>query len=145
MKRIVLVALVVFGLAQFIRPDLSVPEVNGSLDLIAMTDPPEAIAHALKVACYDCHSYQSRYPWYDRITPVNWWVQHHVEEAREEGNFSRWGELPDKKRRHFREEAGEMIADGEMPLPSYVNMHPEAKLSDDQRKMLMDFFSQHAP
>jgi len=133
-------AALVFGVAQFIRPDTNVPERDPAVDLIALTRPGNEVAGLLHTACYDCHSDQTVYPWYDRITPVNWWVQHHVDEARAEGNFSEWGELPEKKRKHFAEEAVELITDGEMPLPSYAFMHPDAELTEGQRQVLSGFF-----
>jgi hypothetical protein len=141
MKRVLTLTLLLLGLAQFIRPDTSVPVADPAQDLIAFTRPTPAVEQLLRVACYDCHSYETRYPWYDRITPVNWWVQHHVDEGREEGNFSVWGQLSAKKRMHFAEEAGEMIAEGEMPLPSYTWAHGEARLDAGQKKLLMDFFN----
>ncbi|MCU0319968.1 MAG: heme-binding domain-containing protein [Flavobacteriales bacterium] len=104
MKRIFVIAALVFGTAQFIRPDITVQP----------SDP---------------------------ATPVNWWVQHHVDEGRAEGNFSNWGELPEKKRKHFAEEAVEFIEAGEMPLPSYTWMHGEAKLNAAQKQALSAFFA----
>ncbi len=141
MKRLLLILLLLLGLAQFIRPDTSVPDHDPAQDLIAMTQPAPAVEQLLRAACYDCHSYETKYPWYDRITPTNWWVQHHVNEGREEGNFSIWGQLPEEKRRHFAEEAGEMIAEGEMPLTEYTWTHAEARLDAGQKKLLIDFFN----
>ena len=63
-----------------------------------------------------------------------------MNEGREEGNFSRWGELSVKKRRHFAEEAVELIEAGEMPLPSYTWMHPAAELNDEEKNLLVGFF-----
>jgi hypothetical protein len=140
MKRALVLAALAFGVAQFIRPDTSVSASDPGLDLIALTQPGDEVAGLLRTACYDCHSDQTVYPWYDRITPVNWWVQHHVDEARAEGNLSEWGELPEKKRRHFAEEAVELIMEGEMPLHSYTFMHPDAELTEGQRQVLSGYF-----
>jgi hypothetical protein len=140
MKRTLVLAALIFGAAQFIRPDTTVPDGNPALDVITLTQPDTEVASLLRTACYDCHSNETVYPWYDRITPVNWWVQHHVDEARAEGDLSRWGELPEKKRRHFAEEAVQLITEGEMPLPSYTFMHPEAELTAGQREVLSAFF-----
>lgn len=141
MRRIFLILLALFAIAQFIRPDTTAPTADPALDLIAITQPGDDVANLLRMACYDCHSNETKYPWYDRITPVNWWVQHHVNEARDEGNFSRWGELKAKKRKHFAEEAIELIKEGEMPLPSYTWMHGDAKLSEAQKLLLSEFFA----
>jgi hypothetical protein len=141
MKRIFVIAALVFGTAQFIRPDITVQPSDPAQDLITLTQPDAEVAALLRTACYDCHSNETAYPWYDRITPVNWWVQHHVDEGRAEGNFSNWGELPEKKRKHFAEEAVEFIEAGEMPLPSYTWMHGEAKLNGAQKQALAAFFT----
>lgn len=141
MKRILVITALVLGTAQFIRPDISVPVIDPAMDLVTLTQPSAEVASLLRTACYDCHSNETAYPWYDRITPVNFWVQHHVDEGRAEGNFSRWGELPEKKRKHFAEEAVEMIEAGEMPLPSYTWMHGDAKLTPAQQKALTSYFT----
>jgi hypothetical protein len=140
MKRTLIIAALVIGTAQFIRPDTSVPASAPAQDLITLTQPDAEVSALLRTACYDCHSNETTYPWYDRITPVNWWVQHHVDEGRAEGNFSRWGLLPEKKRKHFAEEAVEYIEAGEMPLPSYTWMHGDARLAPSHKEALASFF-----
>jgi hypothetical protein len=142
MKRSLIILAVVFLLAQFIRPDTALPAREPADDLIAITQPNAEVATLLRAACYDCHSSETKYPWYDRITPVNWWVQDHVEHGREEGNFSNWGGLKEKKRRHFAEEAVELIEEEEMPLPPYRITHPEARLTDAQRALLIGYWEQ---
>ncbi|HVS10446.1 MAG TPA: heme-binding domain-containing protein [Planctomycetota bacterium] len=86
-------------------------------------------------ACYDCHSNESRWPWYAHVAPASWLVQHDVEEAREHLNFSEW-HLP--QRHQF--EAVEMVEEGEMPLWYYALMHPSARLDEAETKALIDGF-----
>lgn len=83
-------------------------------------------------ACYDCHSNQSKWPWYSNIAPVSWLVAHDVEEGRSELNFSRW----DVKQRHIKD-AAEEVLEGEMPMWEYLLVHPEAKLSADEQAQLV--------
>ena len=84
-------------------------------------------------ACYDCHSNEPTLEWFDRIAPGSWIVAGHVREGRDELNFSEWdrdaGEADD---------AAETVVEGEMPLPEYRALHPEARLSDDERRVLVD-------
>jgi heme-binding protein len=80
-------------------------------------------------SCFDCHSNKTRWPWYSRIAPVSWWVIDHVEEGREHLNFSDWGLLSEEDRAEALEEIVEEVEEREMPLPSYLPMHPEAELS----------------
>lgn len=82
-------------------------------------------------ACFDCHSNQSQRRWY-HVAPASWWVAHHVEEAREHLNFSEL-DRPQKDA----DEAAEMVAEGEMPLRSYLLVHPAARLSAGERAELV--------
>ena len=141
MKRWKWIALGLVGVAQFIRPDRTAEPFDASADLIAVTRPSAQAEHLLRVACYDCHSGQPRYPWYMNITPVNWWMQHHINESREHFDLSAWGRGSNKRRAHWAEEAMEMLSEKEMPLPSFTWMHADARLSDAERKALIDFFS----
>lgn len=140
MKRVlpkVLLGLVVLFLgAQLVRPDRSNPPVESDVDA-----PPEVKA-LLKRACYDCHSHETTWPWYSNVAPVSWVVAHHVDEGRAELNFSKWAAYEPKRRAHKLEETEEMIEKGEMPLPGYVALHPEAKLTDAEKKTLIDWAKQ---
>jgi len=128
--------------AQFVRPGRTDEPFDPATDLIALTKPSAEVEHLLRVACYDCHSGQPRYPWYVNITPVNWWMQHHIDESREHFNVSEWGTISDKKRSHWAEEAVEMVGEGEMPLPSYTWTHGDARLTGNQRVLLTNYFKE---
>lgn len=83
-------------------------------------------------ACFDCHSHQTRWPWYSHVAPVSWVVQRHVDEGREHLNFSTWG----TPSRHAKE-AAEEVEEGEMPLRGYVALHPAAQLSPADKAALV--------
>lgn len=82
-------------------------------------------------ACFDCHSNETRWPWYSHVAPTSWLVQNHVDEGRHELNFSEWnrGSLE-------ADEAAEAVRTGEMPPRSYLLLHPEARLTDAEREQL---------
>jgi mono/diheme cytochrome c family protein len=82
--------------------------------------------------CGDCHSYETRWPWYASVAPTSWLVQHDVEEGRSEFNVSRWGEGKQEA-----EEAAEMLREGEMPPWFYLPAHPEARLDDATKQELL--------
>jgi len=86
-------------------------------------------------ACFDCHSNESKWPWYSNVAPVSWLVANHVKEGRHELNFSEW-DKPQKEAK----EAAEQLREGEMPIAGYVAMHAEAKLTDAEKKQLGDAF-----
>lgn len=141
-KKIVLGLAVVFIILQFFRIDKTVPVVEASGDFMNIHNPPNDIATILKTACYDCHSYKTKYPWYSNIAPVSWWIQEHIDHGREELNFSTWIDYSERRADHKLEEAAELVLNEEMPLPSYLRGHPEARLTAEQRTMLADWFEE---
>lgn len=126
--------------AQVFQPDRAVQANDPEHDLITVTAPAAEVQDLLRNACYDCHSDRTTYPWYSYITPVNFWMQHHIDEGRAEFDMSSWGRRRDKWQRHKAKESVEMLEEGEMPLPSYTWVHPQARLSDAERNALMGFF-----
>lgn len=138
MKRVLYVLLALFAVSQFIRPDRSVPAHDPATDLLVMTQAPADIATAVRSACYDCHSYQTDYPWYAAITPVNWWLQDHINEARHELNFSRWDAFADSK---AASEIAEEMLEGHMPPQDYTWMHAHAVLDSTTQRRVMDWFA----
>lgn len=140
-KRVLLGLLVILVVMQFFRIDKTLPPSDPSKDFINITKPSAEVAALLKVACYDCHSHQTEYPWYTNVAPVSWWIEHHIEDGRKHFNFSIWGDYDSAKQLHKLEEAAEEVGKGHMPLPSYTWGHAAAKLSDYQRKQLQDWFN----
>jgi hypothetical protein len=94
-------------------------------------DSPATRALAVR-ACFDCHSHQTRWPWYASVPLVGWWIEDHVVEGREHLNFSTW-DAPGKEAH----EAAEVVEEGEMPLSSYLPLHGEASLTDDEKRALV--------
>lgn len=136
-KKILPGLLVVFILLQLFRgtpPEIRSDNPN---DIIIQEEVSLEVATLLKSACYDCHSMESVYPWYSYITPVSWFLFDHVEDGRSELNFSEWGTMTTKRKLHKLKELVEEVEEGEMPLKSYLPMHPEARLSSDQRDQII--------
>jgi hypothetical protein len=139
-KYILIILLVVFGVMQFFTIDKSNPKVDKAKDLITITNPPAEIEKMIRSACYDCHSNETKYPWYSNVAPVSWFVGDHIEEGREHLNFSVWGDYPEGKANHKLHECEEELEENKMPLDSYTWTHGDAKLSDDQREELAEWF-----
>jgi len=140
-KRIIVGLIVIFVLMQFFRIDKNNPEFDPANDFIASMNPPQDIANMLKVACYDCHSNETRYPWYTNIAPLSWWIKDHINEGRRELNFSMWKTFNERRSNHKMKEGDEKVKDHDMPLKSYLIMHDDARLTDEQRKQLGDYFT----
>jgi len=141
MKKPLYILAALLVIAQFIRPERVAEPVDPAADLIALTQPSAEVEHLLRVACYDCHSGQPRYPWYAQFTPVNWWLDDHIQEGREHFDASSWGTVPGYQRDHQAKEVLEMMDTKEMPLESFTWTHADARLNDAQRKLLSDFFA----
>lgn len=82
-------------------------------------------------ACFDCHSNQTRWPWYSNIAPMSWYLQNHVDEGREVLNFSEWSRTYEEAG-----ESGETVLDGSMPPRSYLLLHPAARLTSAEQSEL---------
>ena len=132
LRVILLVLVVVFVAAQFVRPAFTNPPIDPTHELRA----PASVQAVLDRSCIDCHSNRTRYPWYSQISPVSWWLQDHIKEGRGELNVSEFGTYSPKKAAHKMEEVCEQVESGEMPLPSYLWMHPSAKLSAADKQTL---------
>jgi hypothetical protein len=95
---------------------------------------PDGRARELAVAaCYDCHSNRTRRPLYSRLAPISWLIARDVEQGREKLNFSTWeGSGGDAR------DAAETIVEGSMPPRRYLPLHADARLSEDERRLLVE-------
>ncbi|HEY0787258.1 MAG TPA: heme-binding domain-containing protein [Thermoanaerobaculia bacterium] len=132
----VIALLVLLAGAQLVRPARTNPPANAPLPI----DDPAAEA-VFRRACFDCHSNQTRWPWYAGVAPFSWLVVRDVNEGRSKMNFSTWkdpeGELP--------EEICEEVRKGAMPLKIYLSLHPEARLTQADKEALCGWAGRAAP
>jgi hypothetical protein len=129
--------------AQFYQPDRTHPPADPALDLAQHTPVPREVHQLLRQACYDCHSYETIWPWYGRISPVSWFLAKDVTQGRRHLNFSLWGKYPVKRRETALGEIREQLAAGTMPLAPYVMMHSEAKLDSAARQQIIAWAKEH--
>ena len=134
---VLVVAVGLFALIQLVPYRVDNPPVVNEPNW----DSPQTRALAV-AACFDCHSNETRYPWYAYITPVNWWLQKsHIEHGRHHVNFNEWGTYSAEDRAEVVEEGLELLKEGEMPVPSYTWLHADARLADSTRHELVAFFA----
>jgi len=139
MRRVVLGLLVILVVAQFFRPDHSQPEEDPTQTVEALLSPPPDVAAILERACRDCHTYRVRWPWYAQVAPVSWWVAGHVDHGLADLDLSAWGGLSDYRAAKKLDEIAEYVQNREMPLPKYLWLHPEARLTDVERDLLVSW------
>lgn len=131
---------IVFVIIQVFRIDKSNAPLDKSKDILVITQASPEISGILRTSCYDCHSNESVYPWYTNIAPFSWWIKHHMNEGKEELNFSEWGDYKERRKDHKLKESIEMVEEEEMPLGSYTWIHGEAELTKEQQKKLVEWF-----
>lgn len=138
LKIIALLLAVVVVIVQFIRPEKNTASPQGtSNDISASFNVPGEIATTLRTSCYDCHSNETRYPWYAEVQPVGWWLNDHITEAKGHLNFSEFGKYRLRRQYHKFEEIAEQLQADLMPLPSYLILHGGAKLSPEAKQQLL--------
>ena len=102
---------------------------------------PANVAAILKVSCYDCHSNNTRYPWYSELQPGAYFMAQHIKEGKEELNFDEFNNYSKRRKKAKIKSIISQIEKDEMPLKSYRMMHGNARLSADEKKELLDFFN----
>lgn len=140
MKKILIALLVVLVVLQFFQIEKTNPAVDESKDFLKTQNTPEEIASIIKTSCYDCHSNESKYPWYSNVQPAGWFLKDHIDEGRRELNFSTFTDYELKRQDHKLEECIEYIEKDEMPLGSYTLVHREAALTEAQKNTLIEYF-----
>lgn len=124
---------------QFFGPEKNEGELSSIDAFIEDTNPSDEVLGILKNNCFDCHSDVTRYPWYNKITPVNYWMADHIKHGKGHFNVSGWDSLSLKKRDHKMDELVAEVTKRNMPLPSYTYTHDEANLTDAQIKAIKDW------
>ena len=141
LKRIGLLLLLLAIAIQFVPVNRTNPAVDLNQDYLKVSAAPAEVARILKASCYDCHSNEAKYPWYSYVAPVSFLVQNHIQEWRSKVNFSTFCNSSAHDQSEASEEIPETIAEAEMPSWEYNLMHPEAKLSEAEKRTLIDWFN----
>ena len=138
-KKIFVGVVVLLGAAQFVRPGKNLSPISGPDDIAVKHPVPAQVMTVLRQACYDCHSNNTRYPWYTEVQPVGWWLNWHVNDGKRHLNFSQFGGYSAKRAGKKLEQITDEVKQHGMPLPSYTWMHPGARLTPDEIRLLADW------
>lgn len=137
--------LLILGLLmiQFFQPEKNAGEI-GPDHLLSQEQVPEEISTILKNACLDCHSNQSNYLWYHQVAPVSWFINNHIVEGKEELNLSNWKQMEILDQIAALEDMGKEVENGKMPLKSYLIIHPQARLSEEETKAFIGWTTSYS-
>lgn len=139
-KKILLGLVLVFAALQFVRPPKNLSAAPaGPDDFLQRHKASAEVRQLFAVACYDCHSDHTRYPWYAEIQPLGWWLADHVKDGKAELNLSVFGKYSTRRQGQAIDAMVDVLSDRSMPLKSYTLTHRDAKLTDAQTKTLIDW------
>lgn len=141
-KIIALVLLVSFVGVQFVPTELNKSNVVPKTDFMLVHNVPKKIQNKLQVSCYDCHSNNTAYPWYNQIQPVAWILEDHVKNGKAELNFSEWSLLSNRRKSSKLRSIIKQIESNEMPLESYTLIHRNAIFSEAIKKEIIEYISE---
>jgi len=136
MKKVFLGIVVVFILVQMIRPNKN-DSRNDINHISTVIEVPDEVKEILKTSCNDCHSNFTVYPWYNEIAPISWYLDSHVNDGKKHLNFSEWTVYNKNQQNHILKDLEEVLETHEMPLKSYLWIHKESELTNDEYKVLM--------
>jgi Haem-binding domain len=140
-KRFFLLLIVVFVVIQFFRPEKNIaagPEAFAK-DITTVHNVPADVQLILEKACYDCHSNNTRYPWYNNIQPVAWWLSSHIKDGKKDLNYSGFASYSLRKQYNRLLQTSDLVKKGAMPLSSYTWIHKDAVLTDAEKLALANW------
>lgn len=141
-KTLAIIALVVFVGIQFIPTERNQSDVVPISDFMLVNNVPNNIKNKLQVSCYDCHSNNTAYPWYNKIQPIAWFLEDHVKEGKAELNFSEWDALSNRRKGSKLRSIIKQIESDKMPLESYTVIHRNALYSEAEKKEVIEYLSE---
>ncbi len=133
LKRTFQLLLLILIVIQFFRPTKNKAEGISNNDIGKLYPVPEDVQTIFKTSCYDCHSNNTVYPWYAEVQPVAWWLNDHIEDGKKDLNFSEFSSYSIRRQYKKLEEINDLVKKDEMPLDSYLWIHKDAKLTEQQK------------
>ncbi len=134
--------LVTFVGIQFIPTTRNQSDSVPSTDFMLVNNVPKNIQNKLQISCYDCHSNNTQYPWYNKVQPVAWFLEDHIKEGKAELNFNEWNSLSTRRKTSKLRSIIKQIENGEMPLDSYTFIHRDARFSEAEAEEIINWVTQ---
>jgi hypothetical protein len=139
LKRVLMALLIVFIAIQFIQPARNANNQVIASSIAKRYNVPSNLDGLLRTACYDCHSNNTRYPWYANIQPMGWLLADHIKDGKAELNFDEFGSYSKRRQLSKLKSIASSVKDGSMPIASYTLMHKDARLSAEKKALIIDW------
>lgn len=138
-KKGIIIGFIILMIIQFYRPEKNIQLETTLDDFLILEKAPKNVNKLIKNTCYNCHSNFTKYYWYDNIAPVSWYVDGHIKKGKSKLNFSDWATKDVRDKRALISEIAVNIQENKMPLSSYTLIHSNAKLSEGEKKQIMEW------
>jgi len=139
LKKVLIALLIVVVAIQFIQPVRNSNQQKIASGITKQYTVPSNVEVLLRTACYDCHSNNTRYPWYANIQPMGWLLANHIKDGKAELNFDEFGSYSKRRQLSKLKSIAGSVKDGSMPIASYTSMHRDAKLSTENKALIIDW------
>lgn len=140
-NKVFIVLLVAFVGIQFIPTNRNQSNEVLSFDISLTYNVSENIQSILKASCYDCHSNNTDYPWYNKVQPVSWLLESHIKQGKAKLNFSEFGSYSSRIQKNKLKFIASQIENDKMPLSSYTLIHRNAKISENEKLLLINWIT----
>ncbi|MEZ4855792.1 MAG: heme-binding domain-containing protein [Gelidibacter sp.] len=141
-KIIVLILVVAFVGIQFIPTEHNQSDIVPQTDFMIVNNVSEEIKGKLQVSCYDCHSNNTQYPWYNKVQPVAWFLEGHIKKGKAELNFNEWDSYSNRRKTSKLKSIISQIESDKMPLTSYTFIHSNAVFTNSEKQEIIKYFNQ---
>jgi hypothetical protein len=139
LKKVGIALIVILVGIQFVPANINKKENIKKTDFRFVYNTSKKVIDVFETSCYDCHSNNTNYPWYSNLQPMRYLMDKHVLEGKEELNFSEFGKYSDRMKRNKLRSIKGQVEDDEMPLSSYLLLHPKAKLTEEVKALIINF------
>ena len=141
-KIIVLILVVAFVGIQFIPTEHNQSDIVPQTDFMIVNNVSEEIKGKLQVSCYDCHSNNTQYPWYNKVQPVAWFLEGNIKKGKAELNFNEWDSYSNRRKTSKLKSIISQIESDKMPLTSYTFIHSNAVFTNSEKQEIIKYFNQ---
>ena len=134
LKNILMIVMIIFIVMQFVQP-LN----NRQRNSVGRINMPENVKRIMSQSCFDCHSNNTRYPWYSRVQPIGWILARHIKQGKADLNFDEFTSYSERRQLNKLRSIETSLKEGSMPIASYLLIHHDARLSAAEKSLIIEW------